>query len=95
MKTTKYWIVFVGKREYKLTETQFNFMKKENEENGLQTFWFDKFVISLPHISSMEFVTETIQGVPELPEMTKEDHQKAREKLNELRGKLRIKGTLY
>jgi hypothetical protein len=79
----KYWLVYVGKREYKLTEAQYNFIQKESKEKGTTIFWFDKFVISLPHVSSMDFVQETVQGVPEITPVEKKASAEMKAKLKQ------------
>ena len=84
MKKTVYWIAYVGKKEYKLTEAQYRFMRKENLEKGVQTFWFENFTISLPHVSSMDKMTEVTDVLPSLP-----DEVISEEKLNEFREKRR------
>lgn len=91
--TKKFWIVYVGKKEYKITEAQYNFMQKESTERGTQTFWFEKFTISLPHVSSMEPIYEYIQERPELPRMSSLEQQQAHEKLIEIRENLKKKVT--
>ncbi len=91
MKTVTNWIVFVGKKEYKLTEDQYNFMKGENMKNGTQTFWFDTFTISLPHVSSMDKVTEVVSTMTQLPNLSPVEHNKARERVKEIKEALHTK----
>lgn len=80
-----YWIVYVGKKEYRITESQYEFMQRENMKNGTQTFWFEGFTISLPHVSSMDKVTEVTKAIPKLPDLTPMETEKAKKKLDEIR----------
>lgn len=89
--TKIFWIAYVGKKEYKLTEAQYDFMKKQNLEHGTTTFWFDDFVISLPHVSSMDRVVESVGNLPKLPELSPEEHAKAQKKLQAIKQELKEK----
>lgn len=52
--------------------------------------WFADKMISIPHISYIEELDpEYTHELPELPELSEEEHEKARLKVNEIRAKLK------
>lgn len=83
--TKKCWLIFVGKKEYRLTDSQYQFMKNENMKKGTTMFWFEKFSISLPHVSSMEPVYEQIDEYPTLPEQSPLEREEARKRIAEIK----------
>ena len=87
----KYWKVFVGDKEYELSDAKIQFMKRENQINGVTSFWFEDTYISYPHISSMKAFykpNDINYDLPKLPELSPEDHKKARIKVDEIRKSL-------
>jgi hypothetical protein len=63
--TETYWMIYCGKREYKLTVAEHERVK-QSAKNNQTMVWFENFVISIPHISSMERVREHKDEVPQL-----------------------------
>lgn len=64
------WIVVVDKKEFALSEEQYQLLKRASL-SGKTMVWFDSFVISIPHISYMEKVKKyrkTGISEPLLPE---------------------------
>ncbi len=59
------WKVYAGKREYELTEDQYKFVA-EQAKQGKSFVWFETFVLSIPHITSMERHIEVKDEVPQL-----------------------------
>jgi len=51
--TSSNWRVFVGKREYTISQNQYDLVV-EATQNDVKMLHFEKFSVSLPHISSME-----------------------------------------
>ncbi len=63
------WKVYAGKREYTLTEDQYKFVE-EQAKAGKSFVWFETFVLSIPHITSMERNIEHKDDTPKLAEVT-------------------------
>lgn len=69
-------------------------MLKDASLRGLQQVWFEDKMISIPHISFIEERRESTPDFPELPEMTYEQKEKARKKIEEIRKTLKEKLTM-
>lgn len=67
--TVTTWVIYVGKRQYTLTEAEFDRLKNEIANNKTMV-WYKDFVISIPYISSMDRVYEHKDEMPQLAEVT-------------------------
>ena len=47
-----YWVVECNKDTFELNEKQADLLKKATTEGSRGLVWFDKFAISIPHVSS-------------------------------------------
>lgn len=88
--TETYWLIYIGKKEIRLTEEQFAYMQKQAESNKT-IIWFPTFVISIPHVSFMEKINEHKDELPQLPEQSPMERDKARLKIAEIRQNLKKK----
>ncbi len=89
--TKKHWIVFTGKEEYKLTESQYQFMQTENNLRGKTIFWFDHCTINLSMHTSMRPVFEQVDELPQLPAQSAMERESARVRIAEIKAKLKKK----
>lgn len=53
--------------------------------------WFENKMISIPHIKLIEEHTRTVSELPELPEFSVEDTEKAKKALEVMRSELKQK----
>jgi len=81
------WIIHTDKKEFFITEKQYQFMKTASS-NGQTIIWFDDLTISIPHISYMEKIRRT-KYIP-LPELPTEviDSKKVEDIKSQLKDKL-------
>lgn len=88
------WGVQVGKELFVLNERQVKLLKEADLSGQRGIIWFEKFAISIPHIQSIWLISRRIKNqLPagakqEEPEMTLEQRERVRKRLQEMKEQL-------
>jgi hypothetical protein len=90
--TSNKWSVICGGKEFILSQSQLDAIKKANKEGVGGIVWFNTFAISLSHISSITLIKKQVNTwnpnyEPEnLPVISKEKINQLKEKAHQLVG---------
>lgn len=79
------WVVYVDKREYYITQEEYELLKQAALAGRTQV-WFEDIVLSVPHISSMERTKKT--KLPEPPRLEEPGVKDMSAKIAEAKAKI-------
>lgn len=93
--TSNSWIVSIGKKEFELSDAQMEILRQATTAGKQGLVWFNGFAISIPHISFIHKKTKPPMSWNEvdprelaLPELTQEQRDINRQKIQEMKSKL-------